>query len=95
LLTVHFNTPVYSARLKQVGADVHLMIDLRSGASATPTTSTRAAADGGGQQFVVKFPSGSWLPAGGVVDDKAEGKAKSGGSKGGGKKGKAKSKAAE
>ncbi|MFI5297893.1 MAG: AMIN domain-containing protein [Polyangiales bacterium] len=88
LLTSFFNTPVSRASLKQVGADVHLVIELRSGASATPTTSTRASADAGGQQFVVKFPSGSWLPAGGVVDAKpaSKGDSKStGGAKGGGK----------
>lgn len=97
LLTAFFNTPVANVHLKQVGADVHLIIELRSGASATPTTSTRASADAGGQQFVVKFPSGSWLPAGGVVDAKpSDAKpAKATASKGGGKHGHGKSKSAE
>ncbi len=64
LITVHFNTPVISARLVPKKGELHLVVDMRPGATATPLFGLRASADGDGQQFFVKFPSGSWLPKG-------------------------------
>jgi hypothetical protein len=64
LLTVHFNTPVMSAKLVPKKGELHLVVDMRPGANAAPTMGMRASSDGDGQQFFVKFPSGSWLPAG-------------------------------
>jgi len=64
LLTVHFNTPVVSARLVPKKGELHLVVDMRPGANAAPTMGMRASSDGDGQQFFVKFPSGSWLPKG-------------------------------
>jgi hypothetical protein len=64
LLTVHFNTPVLSARLVPKKGELHLLVDLRPGANVTPSSGLRASSDGDGQQFFVKFPSGAWLPKG-------------------------------
>jgi hypothetical protein len=62
LITVHFNTPVSSAKLVPKKGELHLVVDMR--AAAAPTFGLRASSDGDGQQFFVKFPSGSWLPKG-------------------------------
>ena len=62
LLTMHFNTPVLSARLVPKKGELHLVIDLRPGVDAIPGAGMRAGAEAGGQQFFVKFPSGSYLP---------------------------------
>jgi hypothetical protein len=64
LITVHFNTPVSSARLVPKKDELHLVVDLRAGANAAPVFGMRAASDGDGQQFFVKFASGAWLPKG-------------------------------
>ena len=64
LLTVHFNTPLISARLVPKGSELHLVIELRAGVDATPTTGTRAPSEGTGQQFFVSFAKGSYLPPG-------------------------------
>jgi len=64
LLTMHFNTPVLSARLVPKKGELHLVVDMRPGANAPPSSGLRASSDGDGQQFFVKFPSGSWLPKG-------------------------------
>ncbi len=66
LLTVHFNTPVASARLVPKKGELHLVVDLR--ANATASSGLRASSDGDGQQFFVKFPSGTWLPKGAEND---------------------------
>jgi len=64
LLTMHFNTPVMSAKLVPKKGELHLVVDMRPGANAAPMFGMRASSDGDGQQFFVKFPSGSWLPKG-------------------------------
>jgi len=69
LLTVHFNTPVLSARLVPKKGELHLVIDLRPGVDAIPGAGMRAGAEAGGQQFFVKFPAGSYLPKNDEADD--------------------------
>ncbi len=64
LLTVHFNTPVISARLVPKKGELHLVVDMRPGANAIPMFGLRGSSDGDGQQFFVKFASGAWLPKG-------------------------------
>jgi hypothetical protein len=64
LITLHWNTPVATARLVPKGAELHLVIELRPGVSVAPSTGIRAGGDGTGQQFFVKFGAGSFLPAG-------------------------------
>lgn len=71
LITVHFNTPVASARLVPKKGELHLVVDLR--ANATASAGLRASSDGDGQQFFVKFPSGAWLPKGAENEPKPSG----------------------
>jgi len=59
LVTVHFNTPVTSARLVPHGRDLWFVVDLR--ASVQPTVTMDAAKDGGAV-LRIGFPSGSYLP---------------------------------
>jgi hypothetical protein len=59
LVTVHFNTPVTSARLAPHGKDLWFVIDLR--ANVQPTVTMDAAKDGGAV-LRIGFPSGSYLP---------------------------------
>jgi hypothetical protein len=59
LVTVHFNTPVTSARLVPHGADLWFVVDLR--ANATPTVAMDAAKDGGAM-LRIEFPKGDYLP---------------------------------
>jgi len=59
LVTVHFNTPVTSARLVPHGRDLWFVVDLR--ASVQPTVTMDAAKDGGAI-LRIGFPSGSYLP---------------------------------
>lgn len=59
LVTVHFNTPVTSARLVPHGKDLWFVIDLR--ANVQPTVTMEAAKDGG-SVLRIGFPSGSYLP---------------------------------
>ena len=59
LVTVHFNTPVTSARLVPHGKDLWFVVDLR--ASVQPTVTMDAAKDGGAV-LRIGFPSGSYLP---------------------------------
>ena len=59
LVTVHFNTPVTSARLVPHGADLWFVVDLR--ASTTPTVAMDAAKDGGAM-LRIEFPKGDYLP---------------------------------
>jgi hypothetical protein len=61
LVTVHFNTPVTSARLVPHGADLWFVVDLR--ANATPTVAMDAAKDGGAM-LRIEFPRGDYLPTG-------------------------------
>ena len=64
LLTIHFNTPVMSARLvPHKGGELHLVVEMRPGVDVAPVTGQRVATDNIGQQFFLKFPSGNYLPA--------------------------------
>ncbi|MGZ3454038.1 MAG: hypothetical protein ACXWUG_24650 [Polyangiales bacterium] len=64
LITVHFNTPVMSVRLVPNKGALNLVIDMRPGANVVPTTSVRAGEGGESKIFAVKFPAGTYLPAG-------------------------------
>jgi hypothetical protein len=59
LVTVHFNTPVTSARLVPHGKDLWFVVDLR--ANVQPTVTMDAAKEGGAV-LRIGFPSGSYLP---------------------------------
>jgi hypothetical protein len=82
---VHVNTPVMSVRLVPAKGALNLVIDMRPGVNVTPTTSVRAGEGGEGKIFAVKFPAGSYLPAGAeeaedpTPNQKLKSKAKQGG----------------
>jgi hypothetical protein len=59
LVTVHFNTPVTSARLVPHGGDLWFVVDLRS--NVTPTVAMDAAKEGG-SMLRIEFPKGDYLP---------------------------------
>ena len=59
LVTVHFNTPVTSARLVPHGSDLWFVVDLR--ANVTPTVTMDATKDGGAM-LRIEFPKGDYLP---------------------------------
>ena len=61
LITLHFNTPVASARLIPKKGEVHLVIDLRAGVTAAPANGMRPGSDPGSLQFFAKFPSGTYV----------------------------------
>lgn len=61
LVTVHFNTPVTSARLVPHGKDLWLVIGMR--AKAQPAATMEAGKDGT-SILQVDFPKGEYLPAG-------------------------------
>ncbi len=67
LITVHFNTPVAVARLVSKGSELHLVIELRGGVEALPTTGVRPGVEGQGAQFFAKFAPGHF------IDEAAEG----------------------
>ncbi len=58
LVTVHFNTPVTSARLVPHGGDLWFIVDLR--ANVQPTVSMDATKDGGAM-LRIEFPKGDYL----------------------------------
>jgi hypothetical protein len=58
LVTVHFNTPVTSARLVPHGGDLWFVVDLR--ANVQPTVSMDATKDGGAM-LRIEFPKGDYL----------------------------------
>ncbi|HLK38496.1 MAG TPA: hypothetical protein VKU41_17155 [Polyangiaceae bacterium] len=60
LVTVHFNTPVTSARLVPHGHDLYFVVDLR--ANVQPTVTVDAGKDGG-SMMRIEFPKGDYLPA--------------------------------
>ncbi|HEY8040462.1 MAG TPA: hypothetical protein VIF15_11740 [Polyangiaceae bacterium] len=60
LVTVHFNTPVTSARLAPHGKDLWFVVDLR--ASVQPNVVMDAAKDGAAM-LRIEFPKGDYLPA--------------------------------
>jgi hypothetical protein len=59
LITVHFNTPVASARLVPHGRDLWFVVDLR--ANVQPTATMDATKDGEAT-LRVAFPKGDYLP---------------------------------
>jgi hypothetical protein len=59
LVTVHFNTPVTSARLVPHGNDLWFVVDLR--ANVTPTVTMDATKDGGAM-LRIDMPKGDYLP---------------------------------
>ena len=59
LVTVHFNTPVTSARLVPHGHDLWFVVELR--AHVQPTVSMDAAKDGGAVMHI-ELPKGEYLP---------------------------------
>jgi hypothetical protein len=60
LVTVHFNTPVTSARLTPHGRDLFFVVALR--ASVQPTVTMDTAKEGGAV-LRIEFPKGDYLPA--------------------------------
>ncbi len=66
LVTVHFNTPVMSARLVPHGGDLWLSIALR--ARVQPTVAMDPTKDGGAM-LRVEFPKGDYLSGAPVPDD--------------------------
>jgi hypothetical protein len=64
LVTVHFNTPVTSARLVPHGKDLWLVIALR--AKVQPTAAMQPAKDGG-SVLQLDFPKGDYLPPPGTA----------------------------
>jgi hypothetical protein len=60
LVTVHFNTPVTSARLVPHGRDLWFIVDLR--AKVQPTVTMDAAKEGTAM-LRIEFPKGDYLPA--------------------------------
>ncbi len=59
LVTVHFNTPVTSARLVPHGHDLWFVVELR--APVQPTVSMDAGKDGGAVMHI-EMPKGEYLP---------------------------------
>jgi hypothetical protein len=60
LVTLHFNTPVTSARLVPHGRDLWLVVALR--AKVQPVVAMQPAKDGG-SVLQLDFPKGDYLPA--------------------------------
>lgn len=58
LATMHFNTPVWKARLVQVGQNLHFVVELR--ANVAPTWTITQVRNGEGLLEVV-FPKGNYL----------------------------------
>src|ERR1700733_12446501 len=59
LVTIHFNTPVTTARLVPHGHDLWFVVELR--ASVQPTVSMNAGKDGSAV-MQIEMPKGSYLP---------------------------------
>lgn len=75
LVTVHFNTPVASARLVRHGSDVWFVLTLRENVPATVTHVTMDALKDGTCSLRVDFPKGEYLPAEGTAPMPAPGAA--------------------
>lgn len=67
LYTVHFNTPVWRARLVPQGKDLLFVVEMRDKTSAAQTQMNPAAQ--GATRFTVDFPKGEFLQGGGPTDD--------------------------
>ena len=67
LVTVHFNTPVASARLVRHGSDVWFVVTLRENVPATVTHVTMDALKDGTCSLRVDFPKGEYLPPEGAA----------------------------
>jgi hypothetical protein len=61
LVTVHFNTPVTTARLVPHGNDLWFVLDLRADASPAATMDTPA--QGGAAMLRIDFPKGNYAPS--------------------------------
>jgi hypothetical protein len=62
LVTVHFNTPVTSARLVPHGKDLWFVVDLR--AKVTPAATMEAPKEAGAPATLrIDFPKGDYVPA--------------------------------
>lgn len=72
LVTVHFNTPVTSARLVLHGHDLWFVIALR--ASVTPIVSFNPGKDGG-TMMRIEFPKGDYVPSASGADSDPTGTA--------------------
>jgi len=72
LVTVHFNTPVTSARLALHGHDLWFVIALR--ASVTPVVTFDPGKDGG-SMMRIEFPKGDYVPIASGVDSDSTGTA--------------------
>ncbi len=59
LVTVHFNTPVYRARLVPQGQDLHFVVELR--ADVTPTWKMNDASGDKPAMLTIDFPKGDYL----------------------------------
>jgi hypothetical protein len=64
LVTVHFNTPVTSARLVPHGHDLWFVVELR--AQVAPTVAMDAAKDGTALMRI-ELPKGQYIPAGALA----------------------------
>jgi hypothetical protein len=67
LYTVHFNTPVWRARLVPQGKDLLFVVEMRDKTSAAQTQMNPGAQ--GATRFTVDFPKGEFLQGGGPTDD--------------------------
>jgi hypothetical protein len=70
LVTVHFNTPVTSARLVPHGHDLWFVVALR--ADVQPTVTMDAAKDGGAV-LRIEFPKGDYVPSGASAGESSGG----------------------
>ncbi|MDP9035196.1 MAG: hypothetical protein M3O50_10335 [Myxococcota bacterium] len=64
LVTVHFNTPVTSARLVPHGKDLWFVVTLRENARTATTHVSMDTVKDGSCTLRVEFPKGEYLPAG-------------------------------
>ncbi len=60
LMTVHFNTPVWRARLVPSGADLHFVVELREKSATGALKINKNAL--GAARMIVDFPKGDFLP---------------------------------
>lgn len=75
LVTVHFNTPVYRAKLVPRGSDLHFVVELR--AAAAPTWKMQEAQDKSAM-LVIEFGKGDYVNVEAPPQEPAKGKKKKG-----------------